>query len=127
MFLKSFIWKLSKPKIWKPKKFLGSNKNWTPIQQKSVEIQIGSNPIHIITKVQFSIQWTMGHTIHQAQRLTLEHLIFDPSNVTKHGLTYIPLFCIYSKEHLYLLCPLLSNFFYADAIVEEEMFHWKTT
>jgi hypothetical protein len=49
------------------KKFPGLNKNWTPIQRKSVEIQVGSNPIHIITRVQFPIQSIVGRTIHQTQ------------------------------------------------------------
>jgi hypothetical protein len=55
--------------------------------------EVCSNPIHIIIKVQLNV----GRTIRQAQRLTFEHLIFDPSSVTKHGFTYKPLSCIYSK------------------------------
>ncbi len=30
----------------------------------SVEIQIGSNPIHIIIRIQFPIQLVVDHTIH---------------------------------------------------------------
>jgi hypothetical protein len=33
---------------------------WTPIEQKIVEIQIGSNLIHITTKIQFLIQVIIG-------------------------------------------------------------------
>jgi hypothetical protein len=32
------------------------DKQWRPIEHKIVEIQIGSNPSHIITRIQFPIQ-----------------------------------------------------------------------
>jgi hypothetical protein len=44
---------------------------------KIVEIQINSNPSHIITGIQFPIQLVVGHINHQTQDLTLDHLAFD--------------------------------------------------
>ncbi len=48
------------------KKFSTFDKNWTPIEQKLIEIQIDSNPIHTIIKIQFPIQLVVGHIIHHA-------------------------------------------------------------
>ncbi len=42
------------PRIYE--QFPNINKNWMPIEQKIVEIQIGSNLFHITTKIQFPIQ-----------------------------------------------------------------------
>jgi hypothetical protein len=67
------------------------DKKWTPIEQKITKIQIGSNPLHIITRIQLPIQLTIACIIHRAQGLTLDHLTFDPSGVAKYGLTYIAL------------------------------------
>jgi hypothetical protein len=69
------------------KKFPTNNKNWIPIEQKIVEIQIGSNPIHTITRIQSPIQLVVGHIIHCVQSLTLDRLTFDPFGVTKHSFT----------------------------------------
>jgi len=63
-------------------------KKWTPIEQKIIKIQISNNTFHIITEIQFPIQLATTHTIHQTQGLTIDLLAFDPSGVTKHGLTY---------------------------------------
>ncbi len=63
--------------------------------QKFVEIQINSSPNHIITRIQYLIQLVVHHTIHLAQGLTFDHLVFDPTSVTKHGLTYTTLSCIH--------------------------------
>jgi hypothetical protein len=52
--------------------------------------------------MQFPIQLVVGCCICHAQRLTFDHLTFDPFGVTKHGLTYIMLFHIHSKEHIYI-------------------------
>jgi hypothetical protein len=60
----------------------------------SKDIQIDSNSFHIITRTQFPIQLDATHTIHQTQRLTLDYLTFDPTNVYKHGLTYIKKFML---------------------------------
>jgi hypothetical protein len=64
--------------------------------------------------------------IHHAQGLTFDHLAFDSTSVTKHGLTYITLFRIYSKNHLYLFSPLSNKNFQINHIVQEEMSHLKT-
>jgi hypothetical protein len=64
---------------------------WTPITQKTTEIQIGMNSLHFVTRVQFPIQHTTARTIYQVQGLSLDRLAFDPQNVTKHGLSYIAL------------------------------------
>jgi hypothetical protein len=70
------------------------DKNWTPIEQKIVEIQIGRNPIHTITRIQFTIQLVVGHIIHCVQSLILDCLAFDPSSVTKHSFTCTSSYCI---------------------------------
>jgi hypothetical protein len=88
-----------------------------PIKQKITKIQIINTPFHIITRIQFPIQLTITHTIHQAQGLTLDHLAFDPSDITKHGLTYTTLFQVHSKEHLYLLFPLSNKKFQVDKCI----------
>jgi len=40
-----------------------------------------------------------------------DRLVFDPTGVTKHGLTYTALFHIHYKKPLYLLSPPLNKFF----------------
>jgi hypothetical protein len=56
-----------------------------------------------LTKIQFPIQLVATKTIHCYQGLSLDELVFDPTNVKKHGLTYIPLSRIRTKEKLFLL------------------------
>jgi hypothetical protein len=80
-------------------------KSWTPIERKIIEIQIDGNPSQIITRIKFSIQLVVVSITHHAQGLTLDHLTFDPSGVTKHGLTYTILFRTKCKDNLYLLSP----------------------
>ncbi len=62
---------------------------------KNTKIHIRNNHFHIITQIQFFIERVITHIIHQAQCLTLDYLAFDPSGITKHGLTYITLFQVY--------------------------------
>lgn len=69
------------------KQFSKLHKSWTSIKQKNIEIQIGNNPNHTITRIQYPIQSSTGHTIHYAQGLTIDCLVFDPTSVIKHGLT----------------------------------------
>jgi len=76
---------------------------WTPIEPISNDIQIGSNSSHIIIRTQIPIQLAIACTIHRTQGLTLDYLTFDPTNVYKHGLTYITLLCDKKKENFYLL------------------------
>jgi hypothetical protein len=63
--------------------------NWTSIEPIIKDIKIGKNQTHIITRIQFSIQLAITKTIHQSQGLSLDELAFDPTNVKKHGLSYI--------------------------------------
>jgi hypothetical protein len=93
------------------------DKQWTPIEHKIVEIQIGSNPFHTITRVQLPIYLVATRTIHHSQGLIYNHLTFDPTGVTIHGLTYIELSRVRSKENLYLFFPLLNFFFQVDHLV----------
>ncbi len=95
------------------------DKNWIPIEHKVVEIQIGNNPFHIITIIQFPIQLVATHTIHCLQGLTFDHLTFDPNGVTKYGSTYIKFSKIHSKEHFYLFSPLLNKNFQIDHFIQE--------
>jgi hypothetical protein len=67
------------------------DEQWTLIEHKIVEKQIGGNPSHTITRIQFSFQLITTQTIHRSQGLTLDHLAFDSTSVTKHGLAYITL------------------------------------
>jgi hypothetical protein len=87
----------------------------------SKDIQIGSNSSHIITTTQFPIQLDAACTIHQTQGLSLDYLTFDPTNVYKHGLTYITFSRVKKKEFFYLLQLLLMNFFQIDPIIAMEM------
>jgi hypothetical protein len=95
--------------------------HWTPITQKTAEIQIGMNSLHIVTGVQFPIQLATARTIHRAQGLSLDRLAFDPQNVTKHGLSYTALSRIRCKQQLYLLFPICSRNFQVDQSVADEM------
>jgi hypothetical protein len=69
----------------------------------------------------------VARTIHCAQGLTFDRLAFDLTSVIKHGLTYIPLSHICSKEHSYLLSPLTNKTFQVDTLVQEEMHRFRTT
>jgi hypothetical protein len=96
--------------------------NWTPITQKTAEIQIGMNYLHIVSRVQFPIQLATARTIHRAQGLSLDRLAFNPQNVSKHGLSYTALSRVRSKEQLYLLHPICSRNFHVEQSVVDEMF-----
>ncbi len=87
---------------------------------------LDNNPIYKITRIQFLIQLATRRTIHHVESLTLDHLAFDPSGVTKHGLAYTTLSHIHSKEQLYLLLALSNKNFHVDSNVEHEMLHLKT-
>jgi len=100
---------------------------WTHIEKKTTEIQMGNDPSHIITRIQFPIQLVMASTIHYGQGLKLDHLTFGPTTVTKHGLTYTPLSHICFKEHLYLFSPLTNKTFQVYTLVQEEMHRLRTT
>jgi hypothetical protein len=93
------------------KTFFTLDKNWTPIEQKIVKIQIGSNPTHTSTRIQFPIQLAIGRTIHYAQGLTFDCLACDPSNIAKHDLTYTILSCICSKNTLIFIFPITKQKF----------------
>jgi len=97
------------------KQFPTIDKKCTPIKQKI--IQSSNNPFHIIIGIQFPIQLAITCTIHRAQGLTFDHLAFDPSGITKHGLTYTTLFQVRSKEHIYLLFPLPNKNFQVDKCI----------
>jgi hypothetical protein len=84
---------------------------WTPIKPISKDIQIGSNSIHIITKIQFPIQLVATHTIHWTQGLTLDHLAFDPNGVYKYGSTFTTFSCIKNKENIHLFQPFTNEKF----------------
>jgi len=77
-------------------------------------------------KIQFPIQLVITQTIHRSQGLIFECLTFDLINVTKPGLTYIPLLRVHSKEDFKLLFSLLNFFFQVDHFVQKEMFQLRT-
>ncbi len=80
---------------------------WTPIQPIIKDVRVGKSQSFIITRIQFSIQLTTIKTIYHFQGLSLDELIFDPTNVKKHGLTYTTLSHIRTKKIYF--CQLFSN------------------
>jgi len=77
--------------------------------------------------------------IHRSQGLSLNDTTFGLTNVKKHGLSYIVISCIQTKEWLYLSTPFQHQNFHIDQHVVEEMnrlkkianwttlfFDWKT-
>jgi hypothetical protein len=67
--------------------FENMESTWTPILPKVAEIHIVKSQSHRVTRIQFPIQLAAARTIHRSQGLTLNEMVFDPTNVTKHGLT----------------------------------------
>jgi len=70
--------------------------------------------------MQFPIQLVATWTIDHAQGLLMGNLTFDPHGVFRHGLTYIALTRIQTKENLYLFNPLQQKKFSVDVMVKEE-------
>jgi hypothetical protein len=62
------------------------------------DIRIGKNQSHIVKRIEFPIQLTTIRTIHRSQWLLLNELALDPTNVRKHGLSYIVFSCIWTKK-----------------------------
>jgi hypothetical protein len=56
---------------------------WTPIELIIKDIKVGKSQSFIITKIQFSVQLAAARTIHYSQGLSLNELVFDPTNVKK--------------------------------------------
>ncbi len=84
---------------------------WTPIEPIIKDIKVGKSQSFIITRFQFPIQLTTPRTIHPSQGLSLDELIFDPTNVKKHGLTCTTLSPIRTKEKLSMLVHFQHEFF----------------
>jgi hypothetical protein len=64
---------------------------WTPIEPIIKDIRVGKSQSFIITRIQFLIQFVVVTTIHRFQGVSLDEVIFDPTNVKKHGLKYTTL------------------------------------
>jgi hypothetical protein len=62
-------------------------------------------------KIEFLIQLVMAEVVHHLQGSIIDCLTVDSCGMTKYGLTYTTLSRVHSKEHLYLLFPILYNFF----------------
>jgi hypothetical protein len=58
---------------------------WTPIKLIIKDIRVGKSQSFIITKIQFPIQHATTRTIHRSQGLSLDELLFDPTNVKNMG------------------------------------------
>jgi hypothetical protein len=99
---------------------------WTPIEPIIKDIRVGKSQSFIITKIQFPIQLTTSKITYRSQGLSLNELVFDPTNVKKHGLTYITLSHIRTKEKLILLALFQHEIFYVDPKVHVEMNRLKT-
>jgi hypothetical protein len=78
------------------------------------DIKVEKSQSFIMTKFQFLIQLIVAKTIHCSQGLSLDESNFDPTNIKKHGLTYITLFRIRIKEKIFLLNPFQYENFYVD-------------
>jgi hypothetical protein len=88
------------------------------IEQKKCKIQIGNNLFFASIKTQLPIQFiVVGHTIHCAQGLTLDHFEFESIGKMKHDLTYITLFQVHCKKHLYF--PLSNKNFQVNFLIQE--------
>jgi hypothetical protein len=84
------------------------DKKWTLIKQKIVEIQISSNPFHVITRIQFPIQLATRRTMHRAQGLTLDLLAFNSTSVTKEWF-HIHIIISNSFKRMFTFKNLLNN------------------
>jgi hypothetical protein len=58
---------------------------------------------------------------HHSQGLSLDELVFDPTNIKKHGLTHITLSHIQTKEKIFLLTPFQHDNSYVDLRIHVEM------
>jgi hypothetical protein len=58
---------------------------WTPIEPIIKNIKFDKSQSCIITKIQFSIQFVAVRAIHCFQGLSLNELIFYPTNILKMG------------------------------------------
>ncbi len=54
---------------------------WTLIKPIIKDIRVGKSQSFIITRIQFPIQLAIARTIHHFEGLSLENLVFDPTNV----------------------------------------------
>jgi hypothetical protein len=84
--------------------------DWTPIEPIIKNITFDKNQSHFITRIQFPIHLVVVRTIHWSQRLSLDKLVFNLTNVNKHALSYKTFSHIQTKEGLYLLIPLQHYF-----------------
>jgi hypothetical protein len=99
---------------------------WTPIEPIIKNIKIGKFQSFILRRIKFSIQLATIIIIHHFQGLSLDELVFDPTNIQKHGLTYTTISHIWTKEKLFLLTPLHHEDFYVDPRIHVEMNILKT-
>ncbi len=99
---------------------------WTLIELIIKDIRVDKSQSFIIIKIQFPIQLATTRTIHCCQGLSLDELVFDPTNIKKHWLTYTTLSHIQEKEKLFLLTPLQHEIFNVDLKIHIEMNRLKT-
>jgi len=81
--------------------------NWSWIEPIIKDIRIGKNQSHIITRIQLLTQLVATRIIHRSQGLSLNDLAFGPTNGNKHGLSYIVISHIQTKE--WYICQFHSN------------------
>jgi hypothetical protein len=74
---------------------------WRPSEPIIKDIKVGKSQSFIIIRSKFPIQLVIVRTIHCSQGLSLDELVFDPTNLKKHGLTYITLSRMQTKEKLF--------------------------
>jgi hypothetical protein len=99
---------------------------WTPIKSIIKDIKVGKSQSFIIKHIQFPIQFATTRTIHHFQGLSLNELVFDPTNMKKHGLKYTTLSQVQTKEKIFLLIPLQHENLKADPKVHIERNRLKT-
>ena len=92
--------------------------SWTPIKRITFQTTTESNST--VMRTQFLIQLACACTIHRAQGLTMEKLVFDTKGVVKHRLVYTALYRVKDTKFLYLLNRLeKKNFSLSPTIATE--------
>ncbi len=94
---------------------------WTTIEPIVKEIRIGKTQSYVMTRIQFLVQLAITRTIHRSQGFSLDELVLDPKNVTKHDLTYTIVYHVRKKENLYSLNSLCNENFNVKMFVNIAM------
>jgi hypothetical protein len=79
-----------------------------------------------IIRIQFSIQLTVAKTIHCFLGLSSDELVFDPTNVKRHGLTYINIILHSNKRKIIFVSSCSTwNFLCGSKNTYKNWIDWK--